>query len=148
MKTIMKFASISLLLTVFFLIPGNIVAKKNVKNEQHLYTCNCGKNCPCETVMTTPGKCPCGKSLRMNAILKIEEDRAFVCNKNMVCPCGGCCFCDLSKSEQGLCSCGLPLKEVNLQGMYVCACEHECTCKTVSDQPGTCPCGRKLEKVE
>jgi len=148
MKTIMKLAAASLLLTVFFLIPGIIIAQKNAKNEQFLYTCNCSEQCACNTVRTKPGKCPCGKNLRINAVLEIEEDHAIVCDKKMVCPCGGCCFCDLSKSEQGLCSCGLPLKEISLQGMYACACENECTCNTVSDQPGSCPCGKKLKKVE
>ena len=27
------------------------------------YVCGCGKDCPCDTISQTPGKCSCGKDL-------------------------------------------------------------------------------------
>ncbi len=143
MKTIVQLTVTAFLLNVFFLAPGSIVFQVLAEDApQFIYTCACGKKCDCNTVATKPGKCPCGKKLAKSNILKIEGDKAIVCD------CGGGCVCDLSDSDSGNCSCDLPVGEVSLKGLYVCACGKDCTCNTVSDKPGKCPCGKELRKVE
>ena len=111
MKTILKTAAASLALSVFLFLAGSVFAEQPAGgNPDFIYTCKCGKSCNCNAVTTQKGKCPCGKKLQKNSVLKIEEDKALVC------ACGGGCECDYNESE-GTCSCGLPVNEISLEGL-------------------------------
>ncbi len=143
MRTIMNVALPCLVAGFLFFVTGSPVAADDTKDSpQYIYTCDCGKKCDCNTVATSPGKCPCGKELRENNIIKLDGDQAVVCD------CGGGCVCGLSDTDPQLCSCGVPLNEVSLKGLYACACGAGCACNTISDQPGNCACGKELRKVE
>jgi len=106
-----------------------------------LYVCNCGKDCKCDTVSRTPGKCQCGKKTMAMHVLKIEDDEAILCT------CGKKCACRFNAADPTKCGCGQPVKRVSLKGMYVCGCGEGCTCQTISDKPGKCRCGNALKKV-
>ena len=106
-----------------------------------LYVCNCGENCKCNTISTTPGKCACGSELVPTHVLKIENDEALLCT------CGKDCTCKINPDDPTKCGCGKAVKRVNIKGMYVCNCGAGCSCNTVSDQPGKCKCGVEMRKI-
>jgi hypothetical protein len=35
--------------------------KMDLKVGDEVYACNCGADCPCQTISMSPGKCTCGK---------------------------------------------------------------------------------------
>lgn len=109
-----------------------------------LYVCDCGADCHCNSVSTTPGNCACGKPMRAYHIVKIEGDEALLCT------CGANCRCAIDPADSSKCGCGKPVKRVSLKGtgIYFCNCGGSCTCNTVSAQPGPCKCGMALKKVD
>lgn len=109
-----------------------------------LYTCNCGDQCKCNSVSTTPGNCKCGKPMKWGHLLKMEGNEALICQ------CDEGCTCSLDPKDATKCGCGKPVKRVNLagSGLYFCNCGGSCMCNTVSAEPGQCKCGMALKKVE
>ena len=105
-----------------------------------LYTCDCGPECDCKTVSTTPGDCECGKPLKWGHVVRIEGTEALVCR------CAENCECAVNPEDPSLCGCGEPLKRVSLAGtgLYFCNCGGSCECNYVSDAPGKCKCGMDL----
>lgn len=110
-----------------------------------LHTCNCGPQCKCNVVSTTPGKCACGTALKWGHLLRVEGNVGTLCQCNAGCTCGG-----LDPKDPAKCVCGTPVKRVNLAGtgIYFCNCGGACSCNTVSPAPGKCKCGMELKKVE
>ena len=111
MKTVLKLTSAILVLAAYFFVAGSVFAEQPAGDSpDFIYTCKCGKSCDCNAVTTQKGKCPCGKKLQRNSVLKIEGDKAIVC------ACGGGCECDYNEGD-GSCSCGLPVNEISLEGI-------------------------------
>lgn len=110
-----------------------------------LYTCDCGPQCKCNSMSTTPGNCECGKPMKWGHVLRVEGNEAILCQCAKGCSCAG-----LDPKDPTRCMCGTPVKRVNMEGsgIYFCNCGGSCACKTVSDAPGPCKCGMKLKKVE
>ena len=108
-----------------------------------LYTCNCGPDCHCNSVSTTPGNCTCGKPLAWGHLVRVEGDEALLCT------CKEGCKCQIDPQDKTRCGCGNPIKHVSLKGtgLYFCNCGGACACNTVSAQPGTCRCGMPLKTV-
>lgn len=109
-----------------------------------LYTCNCGPECKCNSVSTTPGNCTCGKPMKWGHVLKSEG------NEVLLCQCDEGCTCKLDAKDSSMCGCGKSVKRVNLagKGIYFCNCGGSCMCNTASDKPGKCKCGMALKKAE
>lgn len=109
-----------------------------------IYACNCGDQCKCNSVSTTPGKCKCGSPMKWGHVLKTEGNEALVCQ------CDEGCKCSLDPKDPTKCGCGKPVKRLNLagSGLYFCNCGGSCMCNTVSAGPGECKCGMALKKVE
>ncbi len=147
MKTLMgRFAG----LAVLFMILGSGCApapsatteNKQVRHDQ-LYLCDCGEGCTCNTVVTAPGQCACGKELKGYHVVKIEGDEALLCT------CGETCVCAIDPKDESKCGCGQPVKRVSLKGtgVYFCNCGGACACNTLAGKPGTCVCGMPLKKA-
>lgn len=109
-----------------------------------IYACNCGADCKCKTVSTSPGNCACGSPLVAGHVIKVEGNEALVCQ------CGKDCQCKINEKDQTQCTCGKPAKRVNLAGtgLYFCNCKGSCFCNTVAGGPGKCGCGMNLKKAE
>jgi hypothetical protein len=107
-----------------------------------LYTCDCGKQCNCNSVSTKPGNCSCGKPMVWGHVVKVEGNEALLCT------CAEGCKCQQDANDPSKCSCGKPLKRVSLAGtgVFFCNCGGSCTCNTVSDQAGNCRCGMPLKQ--
>lgn len=110
-----------------------------------LYYCNCGPECKCNSVSTTPGKCKCGVDMKWGHVVKVEGNEALVCTCAEGCKCQG-----LDPKDPTKCSCGNPIKRIDLKGTGIsfCNCGGSCHCNTVSDKPGKCKCGMDLKKVD
>ena len=134
----MKKAIIALV-TFMFLV---VIASLAVAAGKAYYVCNCGPDCKCDTVLSEPGKCKCGKDAAPMHLLAIEGDTAIFCT------CGADCTCKRSAEDPNMCGCGKPVKKVSLKGKYVCACGPDCKCGTISDKPGNCSCGSPMKQVQ
>ncbi len=90
-----------------------------------VYACNCGADCPCQTISKKEGKCTCGKEPMVKAkvtgvepgqvMLKAEgweKDRPFSTVAKYVCDCGPKCDCDTISQKPGQCPCGKAMKAV------------------------------------
>jgi hypothetical protein len=99
--------------------------KMDLKVGDEIYACNCGANCPCQTMSTAAGKCSCGNEMVKAKVMKAEEDHVML-------------KADLWETER-------PFKTT---GKYACACGPECKCDTISQNPGKCACGNEMKKVE
>ncbi len=130
--------------SVCMLSAAVVLAKSDEERQDVLYYCNCGPECHCNSVGTSPGNCKCGKPMKWGHVLKVEGDTALVCT------CGKGCKCSLHPDDPTKCGCGNPVKKVNLKGtgIYFCNCGGSCTCNTVSDKPGKCKCGMDLKKSD
>ena len=142
----MSRARILVVLALSFLMLSAVLvtAKADEARQDVLYYCNCGKECNCNSVSTTPGDCKCGKPMKWGHVLKIEGNEALVCT------CEKGCTCSLDPKDSTKCGCGKDVKRVNLKGtgIYFCNCGGSCTCNTVSDKPGKCKCNMDLKKID
>ncbi len=109
-----------------------------------LYYCDCGPECHCNSVSTSPGNCKCNKPMKWGHVIKIEGDEAILCT------CAEGCKCSIDANDPTKCGCGNKVKRVSLKGtgIYFCNCGGSCHCNTVSDKPGKCKCGMDLKKVD
>lgn len=101
------------------------VGKMDLKVGDEVYACNCGADCPCQTMSRGPGKCTCGKDMVKAKVMKVEEGQVML-------------KADSWEKER-------PFKTT---GKYACACGSDCKCETISQNPGKCPCGNEMKKVE
>jgi hypothetical protein len=123
----------SLVLTLGILIALVLVAvafagtatKLELKAGDEIYACNCGPECPCNTMARNPGMCTCGKDLVKAKVVQAE--------KGMVTLKGEGWKKDLT---------------FKTQGKFACACGPECKCDTISQKAGKCTCGKDMKEVK
>ena len=99
--------------------------KMELKVGDEIYACNCGADCPCNTMSRMPGKCTCGKDMVKAKVMSVEEGQVML------------------KADSW--DSGRPFKTT---GKYTCACGPDCKCDTISQNPGKCTCGKEMKKVE
>jgi hypothetical protein len=98
----------------------------NLKVGEEVYVCNCGPDCPCQTLSRKEGMCACGQDKVVKAkVTKVEKDVAYVQAKGWEKP-----------------------QAFHTRGKYICACGPSCTCGTISQTPGICVCGKDLKPVK
>lgn len=143
MKT-MKFVTVCLILAACIIGTAVKTAMTAEQRNDVLYYCDCGPQCKCDSVSTTPGNCKCDKPMKWGHVLKVEGDEALVCT------CAEGCKCSLDPTDPTKCGCGNQMKRINLKGtgIYFCNCGGSCMCNTLSDKAGKCKCGMDLKKSE
>jgi hypothetical protein len=120
----------SVIFTVIFLFCATVAfagtfGKMDLKVGDEVYACNCGADCPCNTMARMPGKCTCGKEMVKAKVLKVEKGQVMLKADSWEEP--------------------RPFKTT---AKYACACGADCKCEAISQNPGKCPCGKEMEKVE
>ena len=99
--------------------------KMDLKVGDEVYACNCGADCPCNTMARMPGKCTCGKDMVKAKVMKVEDGQVML-------------KADSWEKERAF----------KTTGKYACACGPDCKCEAISQNPGKCPCGAEMKKVE
>ncbi|MDA8241245.1 MAG: hypothetical protein M0Z67_12865 [Nitrospiraceae bacterium] len=120
----------SILFTVIVLFCAAVAfagtfGKMDLKVGDEVYACNCGADCPCQTMARMPGKCTCGNEMVKAKVMKVEEGRVML-------------KADSWEKERSF----------KTTGKYACACGADCKCEAISQNPGKCPCGMEMKKVE
>ena len=120
----------TVLLTIIVLFCAAVVfagstGKMELKVGDEIYACNCGADCPCNTMSLKEGKCTCGKDMVKAKVMSVEEGRVML-------------KADSWDKERSF----------KTTGKYVCDCGPDCKCDTISQNPGKCPCGKEMKKVE
>ncbi len=90
---------------------------------EELYACNCGKQCPCNTLSKNAAKCTCGVDMVKASVVSVGEDTAVL----------------LVSGEE---------RTFKTVGKYACACGLQCPCNTISQNPGKCSCGMEMKEVK
>lgn len=104
---------------------GGTKSSWDFKGGEEAYVCNCGIECPCNTISNNPGKCTCGKDMVKAKVTKADGKTAFFKTEGW-------------KDER-------PFKT---EGKYACACNPSCPCNTVSQNPGKCTCNVDMKQVQ
>ncbi len=104
---------------------GGTFGKMELKVGDEIYACNCGADCPCNTMSRMPGKCTCGKDMVKAKVMSVGEGTVML-------------KADSWDKERSF----------KTTGKYACACGPDCKCETISQNPGKCPCGTEMKKVE
>ncbi len=114
-----------IVLAMAFAIPAfaGPKGKMDLKVGDQIYACNCGEECPCNTMSKNPGKCTCGKDMVKAKVTKVEEGKAYLMAEGW-------------KKE----------RVFKTTGKYACGCPN-CKCDTISQKPGKCTCGKEMKKV-
>ena len=99
--------------------------KMELKVGDEVYVCNCGENCPCNTMSRNPGNCTCGNEMVKVKVLKVEPGKAEVKAESW----------DKARVFKTI-------------GKYTCNCGPNCKCDTISQNPGKCTCGADMIKVQ
>jgi hypothetical protein len=99
--------------------------KMELKVGDEVYVCNCGENCPCNTMSRNPGNCTCGNEMVKAKVLKVEPGKAEVKAESW----------DKARVFKTI-------------GKYTCNCGPNCKCDTISQNPGKCTCGADMIKVQ
>jgi hypothetical protein len=99
--------------------------KMDLKVGDEVYVCNCGENCPCNTMSRNPGNCTCGNEMVKAKVLKVEPGKAEVKAESW----------DKARVFKTI-------------GKYTCNCGPNCKCDTISQNPGKCTCGADMIKVQ
>jgi hypothetical protein len=100
-------------------------AKMDLKAGDSVYACNCGENCPCQTMSKKPGNCVCAKEMVQAKVTKVEGGKAFLTAKGWEKP-----------------------RPFAMVGKFACACDPKCDCNTISQKPGKCVCGEEMKPVK
>ena len=124
MKKVILLATVMLMVVFVALSFAGGKAKMDLKVGDSIYACDCGADCPCNTMSRNPGKCTCGKDMVKAKVMKVEGDTAML------------------KAEKW--DKERPFK---MTGKYMCDCDPECKCDTISQNPGKCTCGKEMKKV-
>src|SRR5512134_3923196 len=81
----------------------------DLKAGDEVYACNCGDDCPCNTMSRNAGKCTCGKDMVKAKATKVEDGKAYL---------------KAEKWEKE--------RAFKTKGQYACACPPDCKCDTLS----------------
>jgi len=125
MRKIILLVMVVLMVAVVAIAYAGSKAKMDLKVGDEIYACNCGADCPCNTMSRNAGKCTCGKDMVKAKVMSIEGDTAMLKAEGW-------------DKER-------PFK---MTGKYMCDCGPECKCDTISQNPGKCTCGKDMKKVE
>jgi hypothetical protein len=121
--------SLLILAVVFSLVAAALAFAANPKPVfkvgQEVYACNCGPECPCNTIANKPGKCVCGTEMVKAKVVKVEKGKVML----------------LAEGWK-------KFRPFKTTAKYVCACGPECNCDAISQKPGKCPCGMEMKKVK
>jgi hypothetical protein len=124
MKKIILLSLIILMVAFVALSFAGAKAKMDLKVGDEIYACDCGADCPCNTMSRMAGKCTCGKDMVKAKVMKVEGDKVML------------------KAEKWD-----KERAFKTTGKYMCDCGPECKCDTISQNPGKCPCGMEMKKV-
>ena len=94
-----------------------------LKVGEEVYACNCGKECPCNTLSKNAGKCTCGVDMVKSTVKSVGDGTAVL----------------LVSGEE---------RTFKTVGKYACACGPQCPCNTISQNPGKCTCGVEMKEVK
>ena len=97
--------------------------KMALKAGEEVYACNCGTQCPCNTLSKNAGKCTCGVDMVKASVVSVGEGTAVL----------------LVSGEE---------RTFKTVGKYACACGPQCPCNTISQNPGKCTCGVEMKEVK
>jgi hypothetical protein len=125
MKKILIFGLALIMTTVFAGAALAETGKMALKVGDSVYVCNCGPECPCNTMAKKAGKCVCDKDMVEAKVTKVEDGEAYVQAQGWEKP-----------------------RAFKTVGMYACACGPQCDCTTISQKPGKCVCGMEMKKVQ
>lgn len=126
MKKIILLATVILTIAFVAVSFAGAKAKMDFKVGDEIYACNCGADCPCNTMSrSASAKCTCGKDTVKAKVMKIEGDTAML-------------KAEIWDKERAF----------KMTGKYMCDCGPECKCDTISQNPGKCSCGKDMKKVE
>jgi hypothetical protein len=121
--------SLLILAVVFSLVAVAVALAANSKPVfkvgQEVYACNCGVECPCNTIANHPGKCVCGKEMVKAKVVSVAKGKVMLLAEGWEKP--------------------RPFKTA---AKYACACGPKCDCDAISQKPGKCPCGTEMKKVK
>ena len=95
----------------------------DLKVGEEVYACNCGSQCPCNTLSRNAGKCTCGVDLVKATVKSVGNGTAVL----------------LVSGEE---------RTFKTVGKYACACGLQCPCNTISQNPGKCACGVEMKAVK
>ena len=95
----------------------------DLKVGEEVYACNCGKECPCNTLSRNAGKCTCGVDMVKSSVKSVGDGTAVL----------------LVSGEE---------RTFKTVGKYACACGLQCPCNTISQNPGKCTCGVEMKEVK
>jgi hypothetical protein len=125
MKKNILIASVFVMIAFVALSFAGAKAKMDLKVGDEIYACDCGADCPCNTMARKAGKCTCGKEMVKAKVMKVEGDKAML------------------KAESWD-----KERAFKMTGKYMCDCGPACDCDAISQNPGKCPCGTEMKKVE
>ncbi|NJD56617.1 MAG: hypothetical protein FIA94_09475 [Nitrospirae bacterium] len=126
MKKVILLTAVVFMAAVVALAYAGSSAKMDLKVGDEIYACNCGADCPCNTMSrSASSKCTCGKDTVKAKVMKIDGDIAML-------------KAETWDKER-------PFK---MTGKYMCDCGAECKCDTISQNPGKCACGKDMKKVQ
>jgi hypothetical protein len=95
----------------------------DLKAGEEVYACNCGPECPCNTLSRNAGKCTCGVDLVKSTVKSVGDGTAVL----------------IVSGEE---------RTFKTIGKYACACGPQCPCNTISQNPGKCTCGVEMKEVK
>jgi hypothetical protein len=122
-----RFLCFALVAVLTLALAGPVLAeggKMALKVGDKVYACNCGADCPCQTMAKKAGKCACAKDMVEATVTKVEGDTAFLTAKGWDKP-----------------------RPFAMTGKFACACDPKCDCNTISQQHGKCVCGEDMKPV-
>ena len=90
---------------------------------EEVYACNCGPECPCDTLSKNAGKCTCNVDLVKATVKSVGDGTAVL----------------LVNGQE---------RTFKTVGKYACACGPQCPCNTISQNPGKCTCGVEMKAVK
>lgn len=122
-RTVLAILGILLVVTASTRLIAKDKSTMTLKAGDEVFACNCGKDCPCQTLSRKEGTCACGNPLVKAKVKSVGEGTAVLV---------------LGDREQ-------TFKTV---GKYMCACGPECKCDTISLMPGKCSCGVDMIEVK
>ena len=123
MKKVALLVSLSFVVMVAFAFAAEKAAQ-DLKVGDERYVCNCGPDCPCNTMSVNQGKCTCGKDMVKAKVTKVENGKANFKAEGW----------DKERTFKTV-------------GKYVCNCGPDCKCGTISQNPGKCTCGKEMKKI-
>jgi hypothetical protein len=92
---------------------------------EEVYACNCGVDCPCNTISKHAGKCVCGKDMVKAKVTSVEKGQVMLKAESWEKP-----------------------RPFSTVARFVCNCGEKCDCDTISQKPGKCPCGTEMKAVK